>query len=93
MQRYGFPSGRMVLGMVLGFMAESEFRRSLIMSYGSSMIFLTRPDRRRCSLGLTVAVLVYPPARLWGVRRRPARAGARPRRPRDATTNREEILT
>ena len=68
-------------------MAESELRRSLIISHGSWGIFATRPITATL-LGLTVAVLVYP-LRCWASF---AAAGrdARPRRPRDATTNREE---
>jgi putative tricarboxylic transport membrane protein len=57
----------MVLGMVLGVMAESELRRSLIISHGSWSIFLTRPIAATL-LALTLAVLLYP--LLLGVLRR-----------------------
>lgn len=41
--KVGLPVTPMLIGVVLGDMIESEFRRSLIMSDGSFMIFLTRP--------------------------------------------------
>jgi putative tricarboxylic transport membrane protein len=59
MRAYGFSPAAMVLGMVLGVMAESELRRSLIISHGSWGIFATRPITATLLL-LTVAVLVYP---------------------------------
>lgn len=43
MQRYDFPVSPMVLAVILGAMAESNFRRSLAMSQGDPMIFLSRP--------------------------------------------------
>jgi putative tricarboxylic transport membrane protein len=55
----GFSAAAMVLGMVLGVMAESELRRSLIISHGSWAIFLTRPIAAAL-LVFTLAVLVYP---------------------------------
>lgn len=39
----GFPMAPIVLGLVLGELLESEFRRSLILSGGSWSIFFTRP--------------------------------------------------
>jgi putative tricarboxylic transport membrane protein len=59
MRAYGFSPAAMVLGMVLGVMAESELRRSLIISHGSWAIFATRPITATLLL-LTVVVLVYP---------------------------------
>lgn len=70
MRIYGFSAAAMVLGMVLGVMAESELRRSLIISHGSWTIFLTRPVTA-VLLFLTVAVLVYPLV-LGALRRRRA---------------------
>jgi putative tricarboxylic transport membrane protein len=43
MQRYDFPVSPMVLAMILGAMAESNFRRSLAMSQGDPIIFFSRP--------------------------------------------------
>jgi putative tricarboxylic transport membrane protein len=43
MKRSGFPVPATVLGLVLGFTMEGELRRSLMMSFGSPLIFLQRP--------------------------------------------------
>ena len=78
MQRFGFPIPAAVLGMVLGFTMEGEFRRSLMMSFGNPMIFLSRPIAAAL-VGLTIVVLLRPLlARVWGAR---AVAGRGPRPP------------
>ncbi|MGH2376367.1 MAG: tripartite tricarboxylate transporter permease [bacterium] len=59
MRVYGFSSAAAVLGLVLGFLAESELRRSLLISLGSWTIFVTRPISA-VLLALTVGVLIYP---------------------------------
>jgi len=43
LQRYGFPVAPMVLGLILGPMLETHFRRALIISRGDYGIFVTRP--------------------------------------------------
>lgn len=43
MKKYGFPASPIVLALILGPMAESELRRSLVMSEGSYSIFFDRP--------------------------------------------------
>lgn len=43
MKKYGFPASPLVLALILGPMAESELRRTLVMSEGSYSIFLDRP--------------------------------------------------
>lgn len=43
MRRFDFPAAPLILAMVLGFMIETSLRRSLILSDGSWLIFLTRP--------------------------------------------------
>ena len=43
MKKNGFPAAPFVLALILGPLAESEFRRALTMADGSYMIFLTRP--------------------------------------------------
>jgi putative tricarboxylic transport membrane protein len=40
MRRLHFPTLPLVLGVVLGFMVESNYRRSLVISRGDHMIFL-----------------------------------------------------
>jgi putative tricarboxylic transport membrane protein len=43
MRKYAFPVAPVVLAMVLGTMIEISFRRTLILSDGSLLIFVTRP--------------------------------------------------
>lgn len=43
MQKYDFPASPIVLAIILGPMAESQFRRALTLSNGSYDIFYTRP--------------------------------------------------
>jgi len=43
MMRYGYPVSPMVLAQILGAMMESNFRRSMAMSRGDPLIFVTRP--------------------------------------------------
>lgn len=43
MQKLKFPISPIVLALILGPMAEGEFRRSLVMSQGDPSIFFTRP--------------------------------------------------
>lgn len=63
MKKYGFPASPIVLALILGPMAESEFRRSLVMSEGSYSIFLERP----IALGfIIVAVLSLILPLVWG---------------------------
>ena len=41
LRRYNFPTAPVILGLILGFLAETNFRRALLMGDGS--IFFTRP--------------------------------------------------
>jgi putative tricarboxylic transport membrane protein len=59
MQRFGFPLPAVVLGMVLGFTMEGELRRSLMMSFGSPLIFVQRPIAASL-VALTAVVLLKP---------------------------------
>ncbi len=43
LEKYRFPLSPIILGIVLGELAEQEFRRSLIMSQGSYAIFIESP--------------------------------------------------
>jgi putative tricarboxylic transport membrane protein len=54
MRWLGIPQLPLVLGVVLGFMVESNFRRSLVLSGGDWMIFVREP----ISLGLLVTAAV-----------------------------------
>ena len=42
-QKFGFPQSPLIIGLILGPMAESEFRRSLVISNGDFAIFYTSP--------------------------------------------------
>ena len=56
-----FPVAPVVLGFILGPIAEDGFRRSLLLSDGSYAIFLTRPVTFSL-LAIAVGFLVYPAA-------------------------------
>jgi putative tricarboxylic transport membrane protein len=43
MRRYDFPVGPMILGVILGPLLETQFRRALQVSQGDLSIFVTRP--------------------------------------------------
>jgi len=43
LNRYGFSSAPIVLGMILGYMVESNFRRGMTMFEGDWTVFFTRP--------------------------------------------------
>lgn len=55
MKKFGFPVTPLILGLVLGTTIEENFRKSLVYSKGSFMIFLESPV---CLLFLTLAVLM-----------------------------------
>jgi putative tricarboxylic transport membrane protein len=58
MRRLHFPTLPLVLGVVLGFMVESNYRRSLVISRGNHMIFL-EDTVSLVLLVLTAALLTY----------------------------------
>ncbi|HET7904595.1 MAG TPA: tripartite tricarboxylate transporter permease, partial [Candidatus Eisenbacteria bacterium] len=80
MRIWGFSAAATVLGIVLGMLAESELRRSLIISHGDWTIFVTRPISATL-IFLTFCVLVYPVLmtvlRHWRLRRVPAAPAAK----------------
>jgi putative tricarboxylic transport membrane protein len=43
MRRYGFPTAPVIVGLILGPLAEEQMRRSLAISQGDPWVFLTRP--------------------------------------------------
>ena len=64
MRRFDFPTAPVVIGMILGPMAEQALRQALTISQGDWTTFLTRP----ISLGiLCVAALALLGPRLWGL--------------------------
>jgi putative tricarboxylic transport membrane protein len=74
MRRLGFSPAATVLGMVLGFTMEGEFRRSMMSSLGSPAIFFTRPVAA-VLIGLTILMLLRPLV-TWAVTPRSARAAS-----------------
>ena len=59
MRVYGFPISPVVLGVILGPMMETQFRRALLLGDGDISIFITRPLTATL-LGLAVAALLLP---------------------------------
>jgi putative tricarboxylic transport membrane protein len=71
MRRYGFPTAPVIVGMILGPLAEEQMRRSLSISQGSWSIFVTH-GISAVLLGITVAVLLLPLIAKLFRRRQPA---------------------
>ncbi len=69
MRRYDFPTAPVIIGMILGPLAEQNFRQAMTISAGDWTIFFTRP------LSLTILIiaagLVVGP-KLWGMARKSA---------------------
>ncbi len=61
MRRAGFPFLPLILGVVLGHMVESSYRRSLVLSGGNHRIFLEDP----IAVGLLLASLAFILYSLW----------------------------
>ncbi|MCU0888407.1 MAG: tripartite tricarboxylate transporter permease [Rubritepida sp.] len=67
MRRFDFPVAPVVIGMILGPMAEQALRQALTISQGDWSTFVTRPGSA-VILGIALAALVAP--RVWGMWRR-----------------------
>jgi putative tricarboxylic transport membrane protein len=67
MRRFDFPTAPVVIGMILGPLAEQEFRRAMTISDGDWTVLFTRPLSATL-LALAVLGLVGP--RLWALARR-----------------------
>ncbi len=59
MRRYDFPTAPVVVGMILGPLAEAQMRNALSIGEGNWMVFVERPMSASL-LGVVVAVLVLP---------------------------------
>jgi putative tricarboxylic transport membrane protein len=64
MRRWGIPVAPAVIGLILGPLAETQFRRALSISQGDAAVFLTHPISA-VLLGVTVLLALAP----WVVRR------------------------
>jgi putative tricarboxylic transport membrane protein len=51
MRRYDFPTAPVIIGMILGPLAEQNFRQAMTISAGDWTVFFTRP------LSLTIIVI------------------------------------
>ncbi|MES2687057.1 MAG: tripartite tricarboxylate transporter permease [Pseudomonadota bacterium] len=71
MRRFDFPTAPVVVGMILGPLAEAQFRNAMSIGEGSAMVFLQRPMSVTL-LVIVVVVLVLP--RLFRAFRKPAAA-------------------
>jgi putative tricarboxylic transport membrane protein len=59
MRRFGFPVAPVVIGLILGPLAESQFRRALAISQGDPSVFLTQPISATL-LAITALLLLAP---------------------------------
>ena len=66
MRRFDFPTAPVIIGMILGPLAETEFRRAMTISDGDWTIFLTHP-LSAALLALAALALIGP--RLYGLYR------------------------
>ena len=72
MRRYDFPTAPVVVGMILGPLAEAQLRNAVSIGEGSAMVFLQRP-MSVAMIVIILGVLALPPlARLIASGRRPA---------------------
>jgi putative tricarboxylic transport membrane protein len=67
MRRFDFPTAPVIIGMILGPLAEQELRRALTISQGDMTVFLTRPLSASL-LALALLALVGP--QLWKLGKR-----------------------
>jgi putative tricarboxylic transport membrane protein len=70
MRRFDIPVAPAVIGLILGPLAETQFRRALSISQGDASVFLTQPISA-AFLAVTALLVVVP----WLVRRRARRLG------------------
>jgi len=70
MRRYDFPTAPVIVGMILGPLAEAQMRNALSIGEGKWGVFIERPMSATL-LAIVVAVLVLP--RLMKLLRRPRR--------------------
>ncbi|RIK37023.1 MAG: tripartite tricarboxylate transporter TctA [Chloroflexi bacterium] len=64
MRRYDFPIGPLIIGAILGPLAETQFRRALAISQADYSIFVTRPISLALLL-LALVALVLPYLPVW----------------------------
>ena len=62
MRRYDFPVAPVIIGLILGRIAEAQFRRALSISQGDPSVFLTHPLSAAL---LVIAVLIFAVPLFW----------------------------
>jgi putative tricarboxylic transport membrane protein len=70
MRRWDIPVGPAVIGLILGPLAETQFRRALAISQGDPSVFLTQPISATF-LAITAVLLIAPAILRYRKRRRP----------------------
>jgi putative tricarboxylic transport membrane protein len=65
MRRYDFPTAPAIIGMILGPLAEQEFRRAMGISQGDPTVFLSSPLSVTLLAIAAIAVLAPPIYRRW----------------------------
>jgi putative tricarboxylic transport membrane protein len=69
MRRYDFPTAPVIIGMILGPLAEQEFRRAMGISQGDPSVFFTQPLSAAILAIAAVALLAPYAARFWRLAR------------------------
>jgi putative tricarboxylic transport membrane protein len=72
MRRYDFPVAPVIVGMILGPLCETQFRRALAISQGDLSVFFSHAISAAL-LGMALAVLLVPP--VWRLMQRRNRSG------------------
>ncbi|PYE53240.1 tripartite tricarboxylate transporter permease [Deinococcus yavapaiensis] len=69
MRRFDFPVAPAIVGMILGPIAEQQFRRALAISQGDYGVFFTRPLSATILIVVGIVLLGPPLLRWWNSRR------------------------
>lgn len=75
MRRFDFPTAPVIVGLILGPMAEKQLRNALSIGQGDWSLFVKQPISATI-LAMTVAVVVVPRVLRWHASRNSARAAA-----------------
>jgi len=75
MRRFDFPTAPVIVGLILGPMAEKQLRNALSIGQGDWSLFVKQPISATI-LAMTVAVVVVPRVLRWHASRSSARASA-----------------
>ena len=74
MRRYDIPVAPVIVGMILGPLAEQQFRRALTISQGDLSIFITSPISATVLLIAALAIIVPPIWRRFSRKSQPEQA-------------------